>query len=160
MKPPQNVRQCDEAIRSHDLTPYVSPSGVKELVAIRELRDAADQLLHATMYKNHPYESQRLIDAIAAYDAAALEQLGAQAKGWIPVTERLPKSDTPVLMFGDGGQAEIGEHRNERCCMLGPRAGAYGAGFVSYLADGLPVNVTHWMPLPAPPIDAAMQGKP
>lgn len=39
----------------------------------QELRDAADQLLHATMYKDHPYESQRLSKAIIAYDAALSE---------------------------------------------------------------------------------------
>jgi hypothetical protein len=51
---------------------------------------------------------------------------------WIPVTERLPKEQETVLIWGEQGIILLNWlHDNKWCCCLG--------------------DVTHWMPLPEPP---------
>ena len=78
---------------------------------------------------------------------------------WIPVTERLPKQYETVLV-ATGGEVSAGEVRfpDGECGMNEPwwmvfkdrrdRVSIAWAGLVR-LSD-----VTHWMPLPAPPTDA------
>ena len=65
------------------------------------------------------------------------EQLIQKAKepNWIPVTERLPESDTAVIVATDNGMVFQ--------CLY-----AYDGWD---LWDGYTVNITHWMPLPNPP---------
>lgn len=54
---------------------------------------------------------------------------------WIPVKERLPESDTAVIVATDNGMVFQ--------CLY-----AYDGWD---LWDGYMVNITHWMPLPEPP---------
>ena len=69
------------------------------------------------------------------YDAAdAIEALSKMEKTtqWIPVTERLPKEQETVLIWGEQGIILLNwRHDNKWCGCLG--------------------DVTHWMPLPEPP---------
>jgi hypothetical protein len=62
----------------------------------------------------------------------------------IPCTERLPATSAPVLAFASGEWNKMHCHRDEE-------RGAYwecaqGDGW------GVPRDVTHWMPLPPPPV--------
>lgn len=52
---------------------------------------------------------------------------------WISVKERMPEEDKPILVFGKDG-AEI-------------YSGFHVMDFNNYYKD-----VTHWMPLPSPPV--------
>ena len=86
-----------------------------------------------------------------------MEELEEQVPRWIPVSERLPEEYQTVLVATDAG-VSAGEIRfpDSECGMEEPwwmvfkdkrdRSIAW-AGFVS-LND-----VTHWMPLPEPPLD-------
>lgn len=66
---------------------------------------------------------------------------------WQPI-ETAPKDGTKLLVLyeWDDNSTEYGVYFCEtRQCMLGPRAGECGPGFVSP-ENGLPVEPTHWMP--------------
>jgi hypothetical protein len=79
-------------------------------------------------------------------DAGSAPMLGSVANhsaipnSWIPVTERLPEKDTAVLVHTD---------------MDGTHAASFDGEewFCDYGGAWLFPNVTHWMPLPAPPTD-------
>ena len=58
---------------------------------------------------------------------------------WIPVSERLPKYNTFVIVFAEG---IVGE------AVLDDADYWYWAGSDEYASQ---INVTHWMPLPEPP---------
>lgn len=67
-----------------------------------------------------------------------------------------PRDGTPIRVMyeWDGCSVEDGVYfAATRQCMLGARAGECGPGFVSAEAGNLPVEPTHWMPLPAAPIE-------
>lgn len=68
-----------------------------------------------------------------------------------------PPQDQPIAIQYSDGTSEIGEHRENRTCMLGglaPGAGECGPGFVSKEAGWLPVDdVIAWKP--APPVGEA-----
>ena len=74
---------------------------------------------------------------------------------WIPVTERLPENQSPVLVFATMFENLDGDVVSPYVGMAyytySPKGGWWGGtdGNV-YGAIGL-VNVTHWMPLPNPP---------
>lgn len=59
----------------------------------------------------------------------------ALGEGWVPVGERLPAPHVPVLAWA--------HTRVSYCCWHGDLWISYGSG--------VPVSVTHWLPLPAPP---------
>lgn len=75
-------------------------------------------------------------------DAAEMLQTAAdenarlrEAQRWIPIGERLPNSDALVLVFSEpmrGSEAQIQRAKGWAC--HNPRT-----------------DITHWMPLPAPP---------
>ena len=67
-------------------------------------------------------------------DIRQLDASGVPAANWIPVAERLPEEDTPVLTFRANGM-EIEFQWN---------------GKWDY-DEMTPFHVTHWMPLPKPP---------
>lgn len=65
-----------------------------------------------------------------------------------------PKDGTVIRVRyeWDGNSEEDGVYWAEhRQCMLGTRAGERGPGFVSPEIGHLPVEPTHWMPLPSSP---------
>ena len=71
---------------------------------------------------------------IAAIDELPVTEL----QGWIPVTERLPENDDPVLVYFTwktfpGGAVAVSAYH--------PRAQRWETDW----------NITHWMPLPQPP---------
>lgn len=66
---------------------------------------------------------------------------------WQPI-ETAPKDGTRLRVRYESGDEEDGVYfSNERCCMLGSRAGALKPGWVSYEIGHLPVDTpTHWAP--------------
>jgi hypothetical protein len=58
---------------------------------------------------------------------------------WIPVSERLPQPNEPVLIY----TAVLGRHVAS--------VDEEGEWFCDYGGEWLFPNVTHWMPLPEPP---------
>lgn len=102
---------------------------------------------------NVNYESNKLTN-----DAAdAIEELytiveGYRSRmrlgsGWISVEERLPEAWKPVLAFDPTGYGEIGI-----AFIVGSLNIVVwrGAGFTN---TAYPPSITHWMPLPAPPVE-------
>lgn len=74
--------------------------------------------------------------------------------GWQPI-ETAPKDGKPIRVkyAWDNDSTEDGVYFAEtRQCVLGARAGERGPGFVSVEAGYLPVEPTHWQPLPEPPL--------
>ncbi len=67
-------------------------------------------------------------------DIRQLDASGVPATNWIPVAERLPEENTPVLTFRANGM-EIEFQWN----------GKWDYDEIT------PFHVTHWMPLPKPP---------
>ena len=61
-----------------------------------------------------------------------------QAQKWIPVTERLPKNDTYILVNTEGVVIPAHWHNDRMYAFT-----AIGVATVG--------GVTHWMPLPEPP---------
>jgi len=61
-----------------------------------------------------------------------------------------PRDGTKIRVLYDDGTTEDGVYwAEQRCCMLGPRAGEVGPGWMSS-EIGLPVggcpDITHWEP--------------
>ena len=76
-----------------------------------------------------------------------------EAQRWIPVSERLPKNNTPVLV------TYIGYNDNKLysndTAMWSIEFNDYCGGWRWVLDDSeIIVKITHWMPLPAPPTDS------
>ncbi len=71
-------------------------------------------------------------------------------RSWIPVTERLPEDGVPVAIVADRGRTP-----DNRGVVA---AGELYRGCWYHTLPGLVsrqiADVTHWMPLPAPPEDA------
>lgn len=65
---------------------------------------------------------------------------GATVQNWIPVTERLPKDDSPVLVY----ENKYGE-------MYGNMQTAYYYHYQKRWIGCIGENVTHWAPLPKAP---------
>lgn len=70
---------------------------------------------------------------------------GVTIQKWIPVTERLPEVETPVLTYRETGQNV--ELLWQRGCQ---KRWDYD--------EFTPCPVTHWMPLPEPPEEGAEDG--
>lgn len=89
----------------------------------------------------------------------ALVSMARQAPRWIPVEERLPEPEKVVLVFlhvmpGDTDTFNIppgGFHYVDT-------ASLQAQGFIAEEDYG-PANVTHWMPLPAPPDEKPIVGR-
>jgi hypothetical protein len=58
---------------------------------------------------------------------------------WIPVSERLPEANEPVLIYTEVLGSHVASVDEE------------GEWFCDYGGEWLFPNVTHWMPLPEPP---------
>ena len=78
-------------------------------------------------------------------EAMSLAPDGSVANGWIPVTERLPEDDHPVLVWNSGGDClkpwawwQICDYKDGKWREQDER-------------DEYP-GVTHWMPLPQEPL--------
>ena len=76
-------------------------------------------------------------DALAVINCLEEKQATSNESKWIPVTERLPEYETPVM----GWDAELRD--------MGIVNFVYGQFFD--IVDMSEVKVTHWMPLPEPP---------
>lgn len=81
-------------------------------------------------------------------DAAdAIKELLAAVPKWISVEERLPEAWKPVLAFDPTGYGEIGI-----AFIVGSLNTVVWRG-VGFTNTAYPPNVTHWMPLPEPPME-------
>lgn len=85
---------------------------------------------------------ERLTDRCARY---AEEIAVAQERTrWIPVTERLPE-------VWRNGETAVLVNYMIYSPYFGVDIGSYHAKARTWLCMGLPITVTHWMPLPEPP---------
>ena len=113
--------------------------------------------------ENYGALRQSAITAVALDKAADQLQRyreDLEAQGWQPIGTA-PRDGTllRVAYGGDFLDYEDGVYwqSEDRCCVLGPRAGALSPGWSSS-EIGLPVeDVTHWRPLPDPPARQALQ---
>lgn len=76
------------------------------------------------------------------------------AAGWISVDERLPDSGTPILALTAWGDMVIEEwvDYSISACDMNPTFPGTGYGWCENQTE----DITHWMPLPDPPIAASM----
>lgn len=79
-------------------------------------------------------EREKMLARLEAEVAAAIEAQNAQR--WIPVTERLPEKNQPILAFTPAKGNTV--YTIEACEGLMCHAGKF-------------TEITHWMPLPEPP---------
>jgi hypothetical protein len=86
-------------------------------------------------------------DCVEGYDAEGVLVRVPVRGRWIPVTERLPEDGVPVAIVADRGRTP-----DNRGVVA---AGELYHGCWYHTLPGLVVrqiaDVTHWMPLPAPP---------
>ena len=86
-------------------------------------------------------------DEMSAASRGSGANHSAFPNGWIPVTERLPEDGVPVAIVADRGRTP-----DNRGVVA---AGELYHGCWYHTLPGLVVrqiaDVTHWMPLPAPP---------
>lgn len=78
------------------------------------------------------------------------------AHGWRPI-ETAPKDGKHIRVLYDDASWEDGVcWLPDRQCMLGSRAGECGPGWaasaIGYLPVGDDPHITHWQPLPPPPV--------
>ena len=92
--------------------------------------------------KDCPYADDDMSECQAKVMRDALALL--QEQGWIPITERLPKDDTDILVYcTDGEESRIVAVNY-----------ANGIWFDCIFNTVMVVkNITHWMPLPKPPTE-------
>lgn len=101
-----------------------------------------------------------IVDRLAAYEDTGLTPEEVQQMRWIPVEERLPEEEGAYIVCVDG------EVKCDAYCMLegierwlcydGSINALYIDPYSSKpLRDGPYPRVTHWMPLPKPPKEAA-----
>jgi len=84
------------------------------------------------------HESASLLHYCVNHAADEIEQMRGERR-WIPVQERLPEQNEPVLIYTE----MIGRHVAS--------IDEEGEWFCDYGGEWLFPNVTHWMPLPQPP---------
>jgi len=93
--------------------------------------------LECEVYRNPQYKDaiNSVIDAIKSWDT--------RTRGWISVDERLPKPDTTVLGYMPTVDYWYGLLIHD------------GESWIDWVDESYEPNgeVTHWMPLPAPPED-------
>ena len=83
-----------------------------------------------------------LLGMVTALGLAHEKELTAQPEQrWIPVTERLPKDDTVVLVCGRSGGVYTAIHNNSKTWIR---------GWWKMNSKNHHCNPTAWMPLPAP----------
>lgn len=105
--------------------------------------------------------SRNRTDDIKSTDAvtAALMDIGGKTFSPEGLVISAPKWKHGMLgvAYYEDGQPEIVEWRETRQCMLGPRAGERGPGFVSHAAGFLPVDPVRVDPLPGRARDKAQE---
>ena len=98
----------------------------------------AEKLLDTNIVRQDKVASELLAQVL--YDIQHFPTLTPQNE-WVSVEERLPENKTQVLMWSARWKvAEAGSYYNQHFWVYSE----IGDG---YIAD----NITHWMPLPAPP---------
>jgi hypothetical protein len=78
--------------------------------------------------------------------------------GWISVEDRLPELDVPVLAFYHGGIGAVFRGEGDDGWLLSAHHMGLLDDLDSYECDDN-YEVTHWMPLPAPPLAAVKEPK-
>ena len=86
-------------------------------------------------------------DSENTQDGKAMPPASTGSLAWIPVSERLPGGREEVLGWQTWVPNE-GWSEGVFVCHRGTQSGEW------YSEEGQLPNITHWMPLPAPPTDA------
>ena len=112
-----------------------------------DVREKLVELLNSIIdggfkWHSHLYESGEQLnnDEIASH----LIDHGVTVQEWIPVTERLPEVDQPVMIFAFGKSVGEGVYRGHN---------GFHHVWKMYTSSGTywDDEVTHWQPLPQPP---------
>jgi len=112
------------------------PSEIEEFEVTRCLRDCRDEIIAARACAEMMLQGtgQRLSERMAE------RVINGQTIGaWIPVSERLPEPNEPVLIYTEVLGRHVASVDEE------------GEWFCDYGGEWLFPKVTHWMPLPEPP---------
>lgn len=123
------LSRCQGALAEVRATPRVSADIVEDIMAI--------YLSHEAYFNAHRGGPAKR----SGNFRARLKEYAAKVSPWIPVGDRLPDDGVRVLVI------EPVTNEDELHDI------AYRADGVWHLAQGLcPESVTHWMPLPEPPV--------
>ena len=98
---------------------------------------------HHAKKDQHGYASEC---PIVARHEAALAALRAQPAGWIAVSERLPKPWDAVMVHPRPNDYVNEAYLNHKGVWM------YSEYVTDFGDQAYPCVVTHWMPLPAPPL--------
>lgn len=150
-----NFREIAETSTNYPVIPSEVLSAIREVAKIRadfddfdgdrrgigDCLDEAEQELIVTINK---YASQLAAEPIAPNDVreqTAIPQVPVTPDGWISCSERMPKGYADVLVT-DGEHVEV-KWWDES---------GYWNSWTELNSDILAHEVTHWMPLPEPPL--------
>ena len=123
---------------------YQSPISIYE-TAIQTIMEQRENAIFAKVQDafDVQVDKKELIRALKydrnQYEVGYRDGKADAAPKWIPVSERLPKYNTFVIVFAEG---IVGE------AVLDDADYWYWAGTDEYASE---INVTHWMPLPEAP---------
>ena len=98
-------------------------------------------------------ELQTVVDGLTAQTNMVFEKTEGRTvikfePKWIPVTERLPENDVPVLLSckcGAGAYICDGFHTEKYSTII--------KNWDDYSCVAIEDTITHWMPLPQPPLE-------
>lgn len=97
-----------------------------------------------------PWAVEMLADHLIANGVTFAEDNNVPSK-WIPVTERLPESETKILVYGGNDLIWVnGVNKPMPSIYTGYMRGL-DEGWFTWDEQRYICNVTYWMPLPEPP---------
>ena len=88
------------------------------------------------------YDEIKCIEDCKKCRATQIYNAGYRKQEWISVDERLPEADSPVLIFTRKNRYYVGYYYKA----------AVDRNYTGFYADSCKRDVTHWMPLPEPPM--------
>lgn len=155
----KRLREMEKIAKAASPTPHggtprtdalfpIGPLGVPETrLTITQIADEFRQLERKLEHeqREHNVLKAAYYDATEGISAQLSAQSASGAPAWIPVSERLPDDDLTVMISVNGESEPVW-------------MGYYDADHWKETGSGGRVEVTHWMPLPTPPVDSRTDG--
>ncbi|MBO7172347.1 MAG: DUF551 domain-containing protein [Bacteroidaceae bacterium] len=118
---------------------------------LEEIKNGLKTCAHDLNCNQCTYKGFKCLGLLMQDAVEALQQLEAKAPKWISVEERLPEAKLAVLAFGQRYSSYNKKGEPFPMTHVAYTRGE-GEGWFTYSNDDY-VEVTHWMPLPEPPVE-------